>query len=599
MQPVRSFRASFFKGLLVNFSANLKFETLNLMEENRTKIFGHPAGLFVLFFTEMWERFSYYGMRAILLLYVVTSATDATNPGLGWDNKSGLALYGWYTMLVYVMSIPGGWFADRIAGAKKAVLIGGLLLCAGHGILAITAEWAFFVGLGLIILGVGALKPNISTMVGGLYKEGDPKRDMGFQIFYIGINVGAFLASIIVGWVGQKIGWHYGFGLAGIGMLLGQATYMLFQKSLKGVGDYVPPVKLEGSSKNKPLTKVEKDRMIVLLLSFLIIIVFWGAFEQAGGLMNLYTQSKVDRMGVPASIFQALNPGYIIIFGVVVGSFWNWWRKKGKESSSLMKMAVGTMIMGLGFLAMVGASIQASAEPYGKAALYWIFLAYFLHTIGELSASPVALSFITKLAPVRYASLMMGIYFAATGFGNKLAGTIGEASQSEPIKVEVTASTDQLLGYPNLVEQKDDDKNVIPFEKLFADGSMVEMRTLLYPENGGFSMTALEGGMDAKKYFSFSSEVQERMNEELGEDGISKSSPWHTTVQLEKKEDTGKYGGTIVIEEVQSALEKKTFLFIFIFTAAFGILLLVFLKKLKQLTHGAEDEVSEEAAGAH
>ena len=188
--------------------------------DNQPQLFGHPIGLYVLFFTEMWERFSYYGMRAILILYITTKTMDA-NPGMGWSNGDALKLYGLYTMLVYVASIPGGLLADKVFGQKKAVLYGGLILVAGHCVLAITQDWAFYTGLGLIIAGVGLLKPNISTMVGGLYKQGDERRDKGFTIFYIGINIGAFLSSLIVGYVGQKIGWHYGFGLAGIGMLTG------------------------------------------------------------------------------------------------------------------------------------------------------------------------------------------------------------------------------------------------------------------------------------------------------------------------------------------------------------------------------------------
>jgi len=307
----------------------------------------HPKGLFILFLTEMWERFSYYGMRAILVLYITEKVT-ADNPGLGWSDGEALALYGWYTMLVYVMSIPGGIIADRFLGQKKTVLIGGLLLVAGHGILAVEEMWAFYTGLVLIILGVGGLKPNISTMVGGLYKEGDPRRDSGFTIFYIGINVGAAASSLLVGWVGETIGWHYGFGLAGIGMLLGLSIYLWGQKYLTEVGNYTPPKKIEGSTKNAPLTKIEKDRVIVVLLSFIIIIVFFGAFEQAGGLMNLYTKEKINRVvlgyELPASIFQALNAIFIIIFGTLVAGYWIKRHAKGKETSGLFKMALGTII---------------------------------------------------------------------------------------------------------------------------------------------------------------------------------------------------------------------------------------------------------------
>ena len=474
-------------------------------------ILGHPTGLFVLFFTEMWERFSYYGMRAILVLYLV-GQTDAENAGLGWTEPNALKLYGWYTMLVYVMSIPGGIIADRVLGQKRSVLIGGILLCIGHGVLAVEEMWAFYTGLIFIILGVGMLKPNISTMVGGLYKKGDIRRDKGFTIFYIGINLGAFLSSLIVGYVGETIGWHYGFGLAGIGMVLGQIVYMTGQKHLVGVGDLVkgkrdevianPGVgeskvllddgkasitKSEGQSDVsdinlfsvmlktpwtlactilaipvgitlalyvndslgfftgvlffllaffgamfKDLNKIEKDRISVVLISFAIVVVFWGAFEQAGGLMNLYTKNKTDRMllgmEIPASVFQSLNAAFIMIFGAFVANYWARRKFKSKESSSLFKMAIGTVIMGSGFLFMTAAA--AEYDSTGSSAMYWLILAYLFHTIGELCASPVSLSFITKLSPLRYGSIMMGTYFAMTGFGNKLAATIGESSES-------------------------------------------------------------------------------------------------------------------------------------------------------------------------
>jgi POT family proton-dependent oligopeptide transporter len=399
--------------------------------KQQSEIFGHPKGLFVLFFTEMWERFSYYGMRAILVLYLVTQTTGE-NPGLGWSNIDALALYGWYTMLVYVASIPGGWIADRLIGQKKSVLIGGLTLCLGHCILAIEQMWAFYSGLGLIILGVGLLKPNISTMVGGLYKQGDSRRDKGFTIFYIGINIGAFLSSLIVGYVGEVHGWHYGFGLAGIGMLLGQFVYMAGQKHLTHVGNLLAKTENPEAKKKyeQPLSMIEKDRVKILLLSFLIVIVFWGAFEQAGGLMNIYTLEKTNRLiagiTIPASVFQSLNAAFIILLGTTVAGYWATRSSKSKEASSLFKMAIGTMIMGTGFFFMSAAS--AEFDTNGSSAMYWLVFAYLFHTIGELCASPVALSFITKLAPVKYASIMMGLYFAMTGFGNKLAGFLGESA---------------------------------------------------------------------------------------------------------------------------------------------------------------------------
>ena len=400
----------------------------------RTEFMGHPAGLYILFFTELWERFSYYGMRAILVLYLISTASG-DNPGYGWTEAEALVLYGWYTMLVYVMSIPGGWLADKVWGQKRTVLIGGLLLCAGHGILAVDALWAFYAGLALIILGVGGLKPNISTMVGGLYAPGDDRRDKGFTIFYIGINVGAFLSALIVGYVGENWGWHYGFGLAGIGMVIGQIVFMWGQKFLKGVGESTKDMSpAEKAAKKKPLSHIEKDRMKVMFISFALIIVFWGAFEQAGGLLNIYTSQKTDLylgfidFTVPASWFQSVNAFFIITLGVPIAAFWANRKRRNKESSSLFKMAIGIMIMGWGFLFMTGAVMQFEAE--GESAMYWLVFAYLLHTVGELCASPVALSFITKLAPLKYASFMMGAYFAATGFGNKLAGLVGEWSQS-------------------------------------------------------------------------------------------------------------------------------------------------------------------------
>jgi POT family proton-dependent oligopeptide transporter len=387
----------------------------------------------------MWERFSYYGMRAILVLYLVAQ-TQGENSGLGWTNGEALSLYGWYTMLVYVASIPGGWIADKFLGQKKSVLYGGILLVAGHSVLAIEEMWAFYSGLGLIIAGVGLLKPNISTMVGGLYKQGDIRRDKGFTIFYIGINVGAFLSSLIVGTVGEVYGWHYGFGLAGIGMAAGLVQYLFGQKYLKSVGNFLGASenKDEKDAMNKPLSKIEKDRVVVLLISFLLVIIFWGAFEQAGGLMNLYASDKTDRIlsfslpfignEVPASWFQSLNAMFIIFLGTTVAGYWANRKLKGKISTSLFKMILGLIIMGTGFFFMTAAAAQY--ESNGASAMYWLVLAYLFHTIGELCISPVALSYITKLAPVKYASLMMGIYFAMTGFGNKLAGLLGEASEN-------------------------------------------------------------------------------------------------------------------------------------------------------------------------
>tara|TARA_Y100000748_G_scaffold302539_1_gene304998 strand:+ start:820 stop:2139 length:1320 start_codon:yes stop_codon:yes gene_type:complete len=402
--------------------------------ENQKTLFGHPYGLYVLFFTELWERFSYYGMRALLVLFLI-SETNGENPGYGWTETEALVLYGWYTMLVYVAGIPGGWIADNVLGQKKTVMLGGALLVLGHSILAIDNLTAFYVGLGFIILGVGGLKPNISTMVGGLYINDEEKKDIGFKIFYMGINIGAFLSALIIGGIGEEWGWHYGFGLAGLGMLLGQLVFMWGQKYLVGVGDFIG--KKDNPDKeimNKPLTSIERDRVKVLLLSFLIVIVFWGAFEQAGGLMNIYAFEKTNRMiesisfEVPATWFQSLNAGFIVLFAVAVGKFWAWWKSLGRESALLFQMAVGVIIMAFGFLVMSEAALEF--ERNGSSAMYYLVIAYLLHTIGELCTSPTVMALITKLAPIKYASLLMGTYFACTGFGNKVAAWLGEWAQT-------------------------------------------------------------------------------------------------------------------------------------------------------------------------
>ncbi len=614
---------------------------------------GHPVGLFILFFTEMWERFSYYGMRAILVLYLTTSVTEK-NPGLGWSSVDALALYGWYTMLVYVMSIPGGILADKFIGQRRSVMVGGLLLVAGHTILAVEQMWAFYLGLSLIILGVGGLKPNISTMVGGLYREGDIRRDKGFTIFYIGINIGAAASSILVGYIGENYGWHYGFGLAGIGMAIGQVIFMYGQRYLKGIGE--PPSKKDRENADdsigrllrklfrerfplivfiiiqlfgaylilaqvfnissfssigygilasfvglvvglmmviyNELNSVEKDRYVVLLLSFIIVIVFWGAFEQAGGLMNLYTKEKVNRVieiaswswEIPASVFQSVNAIFIIIFGTLVANFWAKRKLKGGESSSLFKMAVGTIVMGVGFLFMAKASLEVLST--GEAALVWIILAYLFHTLGELSASPVALSFITKLAPVKYVSIMMGVYFAATGFGNKLAGAIGEASQTEPVSVSINATPEQLKPY---IAQ--DSLEMARMFNLSGIAYFDQEALIMKTDEGDDVFQLIEVKNRAKLEEVVASENPNALDEavhftivfENSEDDAQVKSDSTYTARLEN------YSGEVDIFEVSNKRELRTFLFITLFTALFGLLLIIFLKKLKKLTHGAEE----------
>ncbi len=386
----------------------------------------HPNGLITLFITELWERFSYYGMRAILVLYLV-SETNSSNPGLGWSNYEAIKLYGWYTAFVYLACIPGGIIADKLISSDQAVLYGGILLCLGHLSLAIDSINFFYAGLILIVLGVGLLKPSISTLVGALYVKSDIRRDQGFTIFYIGINIGAFLASIIVGYIGENYGWHYGFSLAGIGMIVGQISFFLGRKNFKYI-------KRERKYfRSKKINKFEFDRIKLIILASFILIIFWASFEQAGGLMNLFAYQKTDRFisflnfEVPASWFQSINPLMIIFLGFYVSLFWYFIEKKKLISSSMFKIATGIIIMGLGFVFMFFASIEF--ELFGKSSMYWLVLAYLFHTIGELCASPVILSYITKLSPQRLVSTIMGVYFAAIGIGNKLAGIIGQNSE--------------------------------------------------------------------------------------------------------------------------------------------------------------------------
>ena len=396
------------------------------------KIRDHPEGLLVLFFTELWERFSYYGMRAILVLYLISDKNER-NPGFEWSNADAIYLYGWYTALVYIACIPGGIIGDKYLSYKESVVWGGGFLCLGHFSLAFNNEFFFFTGLFLIIIGVGLLKPNISTLVGNLYKTNDIKRDQGFTIFYIGINIGAFLASIIVGYVGEIYGWHFGFSLAGFGMLLGQVIFISGKNKLIEVSKKKFVGGLFINSKKIKVSKIESDRIKLIFISSFVLIVFWASFEQAGGLLNIFAYQKTDRyldflnFEFPASWFQSINPLLIILLGYGVSVFWISIQKQKVFVTSIFKIAIGIIIMGLGFIFMIFASLEASM--YGKSSMFWLIMAYFFFTIGELCASPVVLSYITKLSPKKLTASIMGIYFAAIGLGNKLAGTIGQHSE--------------------------------------------------------------------------------------------------------------------------------------------------------------------------
>ncbi|MEN2271621.1 peptide MFS transporter [Vibrio diabolicus] len=402
---------------------------------NQHQYFGHPRGLFLLFGTELWERFSYYAMRAILVLYL----TDTTmNGGLGWSTKDALDLYGIYTGLVYITPLIGGYLADNYLGQRRSILLGGALMAIGQFTLALPADalgigslHSFYLGLGLLITGNGLFKPNISTMVGDLYKEGDNRRDGAFTIFYMGINLGALLAGVVSGSVTTSYGWKAGFVAAGVGMIISLVMQMLLAQSWLGDIGREPAAKRDLSNKNsttkQPLTKEEVNRLKVILVMSLFTIVFWAGFEQAGGLMNIYTQQYTDRMiggfEVPAAWFQSLNPFFIITLAPVLAVLWV---KLGKrEPTSPVKFAMALFFLAIGFLCMVGAVLEQGGDTTVKTSMLWLVGAFFFHTLGELCLSPIGLSLVTKLAPLRLASLMMGAWFGCNAIANYVAGYVG------------------------------------------------------------------------------------------------------------------------------------------------------------------------------
>ncbi|MBW8190766.1 peptide MFS transporter [Neiella marina] len=424
---------------------------MSQLPSNKT-MFGHPAGLFLLFGTELWERFSYYAMRAILVLYLVDKAQGQGGAGLGWSEADAIHLYGTFTMLVYLTPLIGGWLADNYLGQRKAILIGGALMALGQFTLAMPHGWVpgmsnevFYAGLGLLMAGNGLFKPNISTMVGDLYEEGDHRRDGAFTIFYMGINIGAFLSGILVGLVyvqfghaeiinGQEVfvnNYQAGFAAAGIGMVLSLIIQLTFARKLLGnIG--VEPVAKSKQAQQKadesagPLSKVERDRIKVIFVLGLFTIVFWAGFEQAGGLMNIYTDKFTDRMigdfEVPTAWFQSVNAFFIVLFAPIFALLWT--RLGKRDPSSPVKFAIGLLFLGLGFLFMLGASAEI-AGGNAKSSMLWIIGAYLFHTLGELCLSPVGLSMVTKLAPIKLASLFMGLWFFFTGLANKVAALVG------------------------------------------------------------------------------------------------------------------------------------------------------------------------------
>lgn len=397
---------------------------------------GHPKGLFLLFGTEMWERFGYYGMRAILVLYLVAMAQDG---GFGWSNADALSLYGTFTMAVYLTPLFGGWLADNVLGQRKAIIIGGILMAAGHFTMGIPhsivtgiEESVFYVGLTLLCIGNGLFKPNISTMVGDLYQEGDKRRDGAFTIFYMGINLGGALGPLVAGYVAAVVNWQAGFIAAGVGMVISVVMQLILSNKYLGDIGVVPSAKLSQqqseSGKKEPLTKVEKDRIKVIFTMSVFSIIFWMGFEQAGGLMNLFANDYTDRMlmgfEIPASWFQSLNSIFIIIFAPIVAMIWL--KLDQKEPNSPVKFAIGLVFLALGFFTMMLALATEGGNGGAlQISMIWLVLFYLFHTLGELCLSPIGLSMVSKLAPLRLASLLMGIWFLCTAIANKIAGFVG------------------------------------------------------------------------------------------------------------------------------------------------------------------------------
>lgn len=404
---------------------------------------GHPKGLFLLFGTEMWERMSYYGMRGIFIFYLTLPATAAV---MGWGDlsakeleKQALSILGWYAMLVYLTPVIGGWVADNITGQRKSIILGGVLMMLGQFALGTPHEFIsglekefLYGGLALLIFGNGFFKPNISTMVGDLYSEGDHRRDGAFTIFYMGINLGSILGYMVVGTIGEKINYQYGFLAAGVGMALGLILQLALANKYLGKIGTKPAAKeslaQSGGDSHAPLTKEEKDRIKTVLILGFFTIIFWGGFEQAAGSMNLFAKNSTDLYigfldwTMPASWLQSVNPFFIIVFAPMFASLWV--GMGSREPNSPVKFAMGLVLLGIGFLFMVGAATQIGDGA--KASVIWLILAYLFHTLGELCLSPIGLSMVTKLSPVRFVSLMMGLWFFFTGIANKGAAYIGE-----------------------------------------------------------------------------------------------------------------------------------------------------------------------------
>jgi POT family proton-dependent oligopeptide transporter len=462
--------------------------------------FGHPRGLSTLFFTEMWERFSYYGMRAILVLFMTNAIATG---GMGLNDVTATAIYGLYTAAVYVVALPGGWVADRLLGLRRSVFWGGVVIAAGHFTLAIPSILTFYLGLTLIVIGTGLLKPNISAMVGDLYPEGGSRRDAGFSIYYMGINIGGLLGPLVCGYLGEVVNWHLGFGAAGVGMVLGLIQYAYGKRHLGSAGEMRPEahapaarsaatralvralvsfvglaafiwalqsmgairVSLVGFVDSTGvlivsvaalfllyvvlfggLTPAEKKRVGLIAVCFLAAACFWSGFEQAGSSMNLFADRLTDRVignwEMPASWLQSVNGLFIILLAPLFSAMWLW---LGARSPSIPgKLALGLIFLGVGFAVLAWASTYAT--PESPVSPNWLVATYFIHTLGELCLSPIGLSSMTRLSPYRYVGQMMGIWFMGAALGNLVAGRVAGLIESLPLPQLFGAVTMFSLG---------------------------------------------------------------------------------------------------------------------------------------------------------
>lgn len=403
-----------------------------------------PAGLYLISFTSIWERFSYYGMRAFLILYMANQVI-AGNPkadlgGLGFSPAFAGKIYGLFTALCYLLPLFGGWLADNYIGKRRSLLIGGILIMIGHFTLAADAGVTiFYSGLGILALGNGFFKPNAASMIGDLYAPGDKRRDSAFTIYYMLFNGGAFLAPIICGFFGETYGYRYGFLTAGFGMMLGLIVYIVGAgKALGDIGN-APVRSSEQKIKHEktPLSKEEKDRISVILVLLFFVTFFWAGFEQAGSTLSLYTDRYIDKTifgwEIPTSWLQAVNPIFIVLLGPLFASLWVRLGRRGKNPSTPIKMGLGMIALAVGFIFMIGAVFERGgniADTSVKASLLWLLATYLMHTIGELMLSPIGLSMVTKLAPVRMASLFMGVWYLSSTIANLISGlTVGFVEQ--------------------------------------------------------------------------------------------------------------------------------------------------------------------------